>query len=142
MFEVTPGAHEPLADLAAAAGARLHDAHRARRKWAAYPMLAIAIVAGAAGTSALSASRGFTELAPLGIVVVGYLICFVAMTRALKLIPVGIAYAIWSGLGIALVATIGWFLFGQQLNAGELCGIALILAGAVVIQWFSRSTSP
>jgi small multidrug resistance pump len=117
----------------------LHNARRARRRWAAYLMLAIAIVAGATGTSALSASRGFTELAPLGIVAVGYLICFVAMTRALKVIPVGVAYAIWSGLGIALVAVIGWFFFGQQLNAGELGGIALILAGVVVIQLFSRS---
>lgn len=141
MFEVAPGVHEPLADLAAAAGARLHDARRARRRWAAYLMLAIAIVAGATGTSALSASRGFTELAPLGIVAVGYLICFVAITRALKVIPVGVAYAIWSGLGIALVAVIGWFFFGQQLNAGELGGIALILAGVVVIQLFSRSAS-
>lgn len=139
MFEVAPGAHEPLADLALQAGARLHDASRARRRWAAWLMLAVAIVGGAIGTSALAASAGFTRAGPLAVMVAGYLTCFIALTRALRVIPISIAYAVWSGVGIALVSGIGWLWLGQQLNRGELTGIALILVGTVVIQLFSRS---
>ena len=139
-LEVTPGAHEPLADLAREAGARLHDASRARRRWVAWAMLVVAIVFGASGTSALSASQGFTRIGPVAIVVLCYAVCFIALTRALRVIPVSIAYAVWSGIGIALVSVIGWVLFDQQLNRGELLGIGLILAGAVVIQLFSNST--
>jgi len=139
IFEVAPGAHEPLADLAREAGARLHDSSRARRRWAAWLMLALAIVGGAIGTSSLAASAGFTRAGPVGMMAVGYLVCFIALTRALRVIPISIAYAVWSGVGIALVSGIGWFWLGQQLNRGELAGIALILVGTVVIQLFSRS---
>ncbi len=139
VFEFAPGAHEPLADLAREAGARLHDSSRARRRWAAWLMLALAIVGGAIGTSSLAASAGFTHAGPVGVMVVGYLVCFIALTRALRVIPISIAYAVWSGVGIALVSGIGWFWLGQQLNRGELAGIALILVGTVVIQLFSRS---
>jgi small multidrug resistance pump len=139
VFEVAPGAHEPLADLAREAGAALHDASRARRRWAAWLMLAVAIVGGAIGTSALAASAGFTRAGPIALMVLGYLSCFVALTRALRVIPISVAYAVWSGVGIALVSGIGWFWLGQQLNRGELAGIALILVGTVVIQLFSRS---
>jgi small multidrug resistance pump len=145
MFDVSPGAHEPLADLAAAAGARieeeLHEKRQLKRRWSAYVFLALAIVAGVTGTSALSQSAGFTRLQPLLIVALAYAVCFVALTRALRVIPVSIAYAVWSGVGIALITLIGWVVFGQQLGAGELIGIALILIGTVVIQLFSRSTS-
>jgi small multidrug resistance pump len=140
VFEVAPGAHEPLADLAREAGARMHDASRARRRWAAWLMLALAIVGGAIGTSALAASAGFTRAGPLAVMVLGYLTCFVALTRALRVIPISVAYAVWSGVGIALVSGIGWIWLGQQLNRGELAGIALILVGTVVIQLFSRTT--
>jgi small multidrug resistance pump len=75
------------------------------------------------------------------IVVLAYAVCFVALTRALRVIPVSIAYAVWSGVGIALITLIGWVVFGQQLGAGELIGIALILIGTVVIQLFSRATT-
>lgn len=139
VFEVAPGAHEPLADLAREAGAKLHDASRARRRWAAWLMLAVAIVGGAIGTTALAASAHFTKAGPLVLMTAGYLCCFVALTRALRVIPISIAYAVWSGVGIALVSGIGWVWLGQQLNAGELAGIALILVGTVVIQLFSRS---
>jgi small multidrug resistance pump len=138
VFEVAPGAHEPLADLAREAGARLHDASRARRRWAAWLMLAVAIVFGATGTSALAASAGFTRLGPVVVMALGYLTCFIALTRALRVIPISIAYAVWSGVGIALVSVIGWVWLGQQLNRGEVAGIALILIGTVVIQLFSR----
>jgi small multidrug resistance pump len=72
-------------------------------------------------------------------IVVGlaYLVCFLAMTRALRAIPISLVYAIWSGIGIALVTLIGWRLFGQSLEAGEIAGIALILAGVVVIHLYS-----
>lgn len=138
VFQVEPGVHEPLADLAREAGARLHDASRARRRWAAWLMLALAIVGGAIGTSALAASAGFTRTGPIAVMAAGYLVCFVALTRALRVIPISVAYAVWSGVGIALVSVIGWVWLGQRLNLGELLGIALILAGTVVIQLFSR----
>ena len=144
LFEVERGAHEPLADLAAAAGARIeesiHELRPARRRWAAYLFLGIAIVAGVTGTSALSASAGFTRLGPSVVVGLAYLTCFLAMTRALRLIPISLVYAIWSGVGIALITLIGWRLFGQTLEAGEIAGIALILAGVVVIHLFSEAS--
>ncbi len=144
IFDVTDEAHDPLGDLAAAAGARidaeLHAWH-GRRRLVAYLFLALAIVSGVAGTSALSASAGFTRLTPLALVLVCYLVCFVALTRALQVIPVSIAYAIWSGVGIALITLVGRFVFGQVLGTGELVGIGLIMLGTVVIQLFSRATS-
>jgi small multidrug resistance pump len=140
-FRVEPGAHEPLADLAAAAGARIEESIHAPaagpRRWVAYLFLGIAIVAGVIGTSALSVSHGFTRPVPATIVGAAYLVCFLAMTRALRVIPIGIVYAIWSGVGIALITLIGWRLFGQALEAGEIAGIVLILAGVVVIHLFS-----
>lgn len=143
LFDVEPGAHEPLADLAQAAGheieERLHAQRPLKRRWTAYAFLLLAIVAGVTGTSALSRSHGFTRLLPLTIVGLAYLVCFLALARALRTIPVGIAYAIWSGVGIALVALIGFAVFGQALNAGELAGITLIMAGVIVIQLCSRS---
>jgi small multidrug resistance pump len=141
IFGVEPGVQEPFADLAAAAGARIEESiHRPKpgqRRWSAYLFLALAIVAGVTGTSALSVSGGFTAPGPTTLVVLGYLVCFLALTRALRVIPISIAYAIWSGVGIALITLIGWRLFGQRLDAGEIAGIVLILAGVVVIHLFS-----
>lgn len=105
---------------------------------AAWAWLFLAIASGASGTSALSQSRGFSELPPTLLALALYGVCFLALTRAVRSIPVSVAYAVWSGVGIALVSLIGWALFGQSLGAGELLGIALILAGTVVIQLFSR----
>ncbi len=143
LFEVEPGAHEPLADLAQAAGHQIEERLRAqrplKRRWSAYAFLLLAIAAGVTGTSALAHSHGFTRLLPLLVVGLAYLVCFLALTRALQVIPVGVAYAIWSGVGIAAITVIGFFAFGQALNAGELAGIALILAGVVVIQLYSRA---
>lgn len=141
LFGVAPGAHEPLADLAAAAGARIEESMHAPqprpRRWVAYLFLALAIVAGVTGTSALSVSNGFTAPGPAAVVVLGYLVCFLALTRALRAIPISIAYATWSGVGIALITLIGWRLFGQELEVGEVAGIVLILAGVVVIHLYS-----
>ena len=141
LFKVGPGAHEPLADLAAAAGARIEVSMHAeappRRRWAAYVFLAIAIVAGVTGTASLSISGGFTQFWPTVVLVLAYFTCFLALTRALRVIPISVVYAIWSGVGIALITVAGWRLFGQRLALGEIGGIALILAGVVVIHLFS-----
>ncbi len=103
-----------------------------------YLPLAIAIVAEVIATSALKASEGFSRLAPSAIVVIGYGIAFYCLAITLKTIPVGVAYAIWSGAGIALVTLIAWFLFGQKLDAAAFIGIGLIIAGVLVIQLFSK----
>ena len=103
-----------------------------------YLPLAIAIVAEVIATSALKASEGFSRLAPSAIVVIGYGIAFYCLSITLKTIPVGVAYAIWSGAGIALVTLIAWFLFGQKLDAAAFVGIGLIIAGVLVIQLFSK----
>ncbi len=102
-----------------------------------YLYLAIAIVAEVIGTSALKAADGFTRLLPSLVVIVGYGAAFYFLSLALKVIPVGIAYAIWSGVGVALITLIGWVVFKQRLDAPALAGVALIVAGVVVIQFFS-----
>lgn len=103
-----------------------------------YLYLAIAILAEVIGTSALKASEGFTRLRPSLVVAVGYGVSFYFLALALRTIPVGVAYAIWSGVGIALITLIGWIVFKQALDAPALVGIALIVAGVVVIQVYSR----
>ncbi len=106
----------------------------ARRRWIAWGFLLVAIVSGASGTSALSRTAGFTQWGPSAIVVGCYSVCFFALTRALRVIPMSIAYAVWSGIGIVLVSLIGWVLFDQPLTLGQITGIALIMVGAIVLQ--------
>lgn len=106
-----------------------------------YLYLALAIVAEVVGTSALKAADGFTRLVPSVLVVLGYGVAFYCLSLALQTIPIGVAYAIWSGAGIALITLIGWLLYRQTLDAPAVLGIALILAGVIVIQVFSRSTA-
>lgn len=106
-----------------------------------YLYLAIAILAEVIGTSALKASEGFTRLLPSLIVLIGYGVAFYFLALALRVIPVGVAYAVWSGVGIALITLIGWLVFKQTLDAPALVGIALIVAGVVVIQVFSRTAA-
>jgi small multidrug resistance pump len=100
----------------------------------AYLLLAIAIVSEVVATSALKASDGFTRLGPSLVTVFGYGIAFYCLSLVLRSIPVGVAYAIWSGVGIALITAIGWLAFGQRLDGVTLLGIALIVAGVLVIQ--------
>lgn len=102
--------------------------------------LGIAIVSEVIGTSALNASAGFSRLWPSLVVVAGYAVAFYCLSLALKSIPVGIAYAIWSGVGVALIALVGWVIFGQALDAPAVIGIALIVAGVVVLNVFSRTS--
>jgi small multidrug resistance pump len=101
--------------------------------------LAVAILAEVIGTSALKASNGFTVWLPSLVVVAGYGVSFYFLSLALRAIPVGVAYAIWSGVGIVLISVIGWALFRQPLDAAALVGIGLIIAGVIVIQLFSTS---
>ncbi len=105
-----------------------------------YVFLAISIVAEVIATSALKASEGFTKTAPSIVVVVGYGIAFHFLSLTLKTIPVGVAYAIWAGAGVSLVAVVGWILFGQKLDTPAIIGMAMIVGGVVVMQAFSKST--
>lgn len=108
----------------------------------AWLYLAVAIVSEVIATSALKVSDGFTRPWPSLVVVAGYAIAFWLLALTLRTMPVGIAYAVWSGAGIALITLIGWLVFGQSLDAPALLGLALIIAGVVVLSLFSRSVSP
>ena len=101
--------------------------------------LAFAIVAEVIGTSALKASEGFTRLMPSLMVVVSYTIAFFLLGLAIRSMSVGIAYAIWAGLGIVLITVIGVVYFGERLDMPAYIGLALILAGVVVINVFSKT---
>jgi small multidrug resistance pump len=102
-------------------------------------ILAIAIVSEVIATSALKASEGFSRLGPSVVVVAGYTIAFYCLSLTLKTIPVGVVYAVWSGVGIALIAVIGWLVFGQRLDAPAVIGLLLIVSGVVVLNVFSTS---
>ncbi|PTQ78852.1 small multidrug resistance pump [Nitrosomonas oligotropha] len=101
--------------------------------------LAVAIVSEVIATSFLKSAEGFTRLWPSLIVVIGYLLAFYLLSLTLKTIPVGVAYAIWSGVGIVLIALSGWLFLGQLLDTPALIGLALIIAGVAVISVFSRT---
>ena len=103
--------------------------------------LAVAIVSEVIGTSALKASEGFSRLWPTAIVVVGYALAFYFLSLTLKTIPVGVAYAIWSGAGVALIGLIAWVLYGQSLDLPAIIGMSLIVAGVVILNLFSSSIS-
>jgi small multidrug resistance pump len=99
--------------------------------------LLIAILSEVAATSALKASDGFKNLLPSAVVVVGYGAAFYFLSLALRTIPMGVAYAIWSGIGIVLISVAGLLLYGQKLDLAALAGIALIIAGVFVLQVLS-----
>lgn len=107
-------------------------------KWV---FLTIAIVAEVIGTSALKYSEGFTKLLPTLGVVICYLISFYFLSLTLKYMPVGIAYAIWAGLGTVLIILVSYFAFRQKLDFPAVVGLILIVLGVVVINVFSKSTS-
>ena len=102
--------------------------------------LGLAIVAEVIATSLLKSSEGFTRLWPSLAVIVGYGAAFFFLSLTLRAIPVGVAYAIWSGVGVVLVTLIAWLAFGQKLDWPALAGIALIACGVVVLNLFSRTT--
>jgi small multidrug resistance pump len=103
--------------------------------------LGIAIVAEVVATSALKAAEGFTRTVPSVVVIVGYVVAFYFLSLTLRTIPVGIAYAIWSGIGISLIALIGWLFYGQALDLPAMLGLALIVSGVVVLNGFSKSVA-
>ena len=105
-----------------------------------YAVLVAAIVFEVLGTSAMQAAQHFTRLVPTLIMVVCYAIAFYFLSYTLRVIPVGIAYAIWSGLGIVLISLAGYFVFGQKLDLAAVFGLGLIIAGVVVLNVFSKST--
>ena len=102
-------------------------------------ILFIAIAAEVVATSALKASDGFSRLWPSLLVVASYATAFYCLSLTLKTIPVGMAYAIWSGAGIVLVSLIAWLVFKQSLDLPAIVGMGLIVAGVLVIQLFSQT---
>jgi small multidrug resistance pump len=101
--------------------------------------LALAIVAEVIATTALRATDGFTRALPSIIVVAGYATSFYFLSMTLRSIPMGITYAIWSGVGIVLITLAGFFIYNQRLDAPALAGMGLIVAGVLVMQLFSKS---
>ena len=99
----------------------------------AYAILFGAIICEIIGTSALLASQQFTRLVPSLIVLVFYTGAILGLAFTFRAIPMGIAYAIWSGLGIVLISTVGWIVFGQRLDAPAVAGLVLIVAGVVIV---------
>lgn len=104
-----------------------------------YFYLSLAIIAEVIGTSALKATEEFTKLGPIIVVVVGYAISFYFLSLVLKTIPVGVAYAIWSGVGIILIALVGVVFFKQIPDTGAIIGMSLIVLGVVVVNVFSKT---
>ena len=103
--------------------------------------LAIAIAAEVMATTALRFSEGFTRLMPSLLVVLGYAGAFYFLSKVLNQLPISVAYAIWSGAGVALVGMVGWIWLGQKLDMGALAGIGLIISGVLVINLFSNTVS-
>lgn len=105
---------------------------------ATYVMLAVAIACEVAGTSFLKASKGFTVLLPSVMTVIFYGVTFYLLSIVVRIMPVGVVYAIWSGLGIVLIALIGWIIFKQPLNIPTLIGLGLIVLGVVMVNLSSH----
>lgn len=104
-------------------------------------LLLAAIVAEVVATSALKSSEGFTRLVPSLVVVAGYGIAFYCLSLTLKTVPVGIAYAVWSGLGVVLITVVAWVLYGQKMDAWAMLGMALIISGVLVMNLLSKSSA-
>jgi small multidrug resistance pump len=106
-----------------------------------YAMLLVAIVLEVIGTTALQMSQQFTRLGPSIVLVVCYVAAFYFLSLTLRVIPVGIAYAIWSALGIVLISAVGLVFFRQKLDLAAVIGLGLIIAGVLVVNLFSKSVS-
>lgn len=101
--------------------------------------LIIAIVAEVIASSSLKATDGFTKLIPTIVVIIGYITSFYFLSLTLKTLPMGIAYAVWSGLGIILISLIGFVVYKQYLETASIIGIIFIIIGVVIIQIFSNN---
>ena len=106
-----------------------------------YLFLTLAIAFEVVGSSFMKASEGFSKWVASSIVIIAYLTCFYFLSLALKTIPLGIAYAIWGGLGIVLTAIISVVIFKQKLDIPAIVGIVLIVSGVVVMNFFSKTTT-
>ena len=106
-----------------------------------YLYLALAIVAEVIATSCLKMSDGFTRLWPSVITVVGYAVAFYFLSLTLRTIPTGVAYAIWSGVGIVLIAAVAWAFQGQKLDTPAIIGMTLIVSGVAVMNIFSKTAA-
>jgi len=100
--------------------------------------LCIAIAAEVFATSCLKSTEGFTRLTPSIVVVIGYVIAFYFLSLSLRTLPIGIAYAIWAGLGVALIVLIGWIVYKQTLDLAGIIGVVFIVLGVVIINLFSK----
>lgn len=103
--------------------------------------LAAAIIFEVIATTALKSSDSFTRLLPSIISILGYCIAFWCLTIPMRTIPTGIIYAIWSGVGIVLIGSVGWLLHGQKLDIPAMIGMSLIIAGVVIINLFSKTVA-
>jgi len=103
--------------------------------------LGAAIVSEVVATSALKAAEGFTRPLPSLVVAVGYGIAFYCLSVVLRTLPLGVTYAIWSGVGVALVALVGWLVYGQSLDLAAILGLTLIVAGVLVLNLFSKTVA-
>ena len=101
--------------------------------------LSVAIISEVIATSALKASDSFSRPWPTLVVIAGYVVSFYFLSLTLRTMPVGIAYAVWSGTGVALITLIGWLLFGQALDTPAIAGLLLIIAGVAVLNLFSST---
>ncbi|MBW6417502.1 multidrug efflux SMR transporter [Celeribacter sp. PS-C1] len=106
-----------------------------------YIFLILAICFEVVGTTAMAASQQFTKLIPVLILVVSYGLSFYFLSQTLRVVPVGIAYAVWSGLGIVLISVIGLVFLGQKLDFPAILGMSMIIAGVLVIHLFSQTSS-
>ncbi|MBP9182126.1 MAG: QacE family quaternary ammonium compound efflux SMR transporter [Fuscovulum sp.] len=104
-----------------------------------YLFLLAAILAEIIATTALARSASFTRLGPSLITVAGYAVAFWCLSFPLRVMPTGVVYAIWSGLGIVLITAVAWVWYGQKLDLPAVLGLALILAGVLVVNLFSRT---
>ena len=104
-----------------------------------YLYLALAIVCEVIGTSALKAANGFTRLVPSLVVAGGYAAAFFFLSLTLRTVPIGVAYAIWSGAGVLLLTLVAYVVYRQSLDAAALIGIALIVAGVAIIHLYSKT---
>ena len=104
-----------------------------------YLFLALAIIAEVVATTSLKATEEFTKIVPTIIMIVAYLVSFYFMTLVLKFIPLGITYAIWSGVGIVLVAIVGAWRFKEIPDLPSILGMGLIISGVIVIHVFSKN---
>lgn len=105
-----------------------------------YLFLLVAILLETLATTSLKASEGFTKPLPTVLTILGYIGAFYFLSLTLKTIPLGISYALWSGIGIVLITLVGFFIYKQRLDLPAIIGIGFILIGVIVIQLFSKSS--